>query len=80
MTMLTPWSFSFKFDFCSSPGYNHCVECDKEIKMDALFTVVYTTELEESFSIKVLTVTGVAELMGKILDDTVYEVKITLND
>ena len=48
--------------------------------MDALFTVVFTTELDEVFSIKDLSVTGVAELMGKILDDTVYEVKITLQD
>jgi hypothetical protein len=48
--------------------------------MESLFTVVFLTELEETYTFTDLTVTEVTGLVDKFLDDTVVETKITLQD
>ncbi len=69
-----------KFDYYSSPEYNILVGYDKGIQMESLFTVVFLTELEETYTFTDLTVTEVTGLVEKFLDDTVVETKITLQD
>jgi hypothetical protein len=48
--------------------------------MSALFTVVIVVELGETYTFKDMTPRKTTELLERFLDETTYEVKITLQD